>query len=256
MKSQRRHELQENVLSAEITQVVNFLRKRGGAIAWGVLIAALIFFVIVYARSRSQQKTARLQADFERATVDPNLPSDQRVRLLEELSEQDDDERLAALATLELGIDCAARMNAAGPATDPVEWKGLADRAAVYYRKVISEFADRKLAVAKAHLGLGKLAESRGDFEAASAEYQAVLRISELSSHPIAMQTGASLRQLGMLARPVQMATTAPTTQPASQPATQPASGPETLPATQQAAVQETQPSTEVGKAAATQPAD
>ena len=223
MKARRRHELQENVLSAELSQVVDFFKKRGTAIAWGVLIAALIVFVAVYVRGRSRQKHARLQAQFNTAMTDLALPPEDRIRLLEELAGQDDRQDIAALATVSLGDEYTRKSmtTMAGPLADPAEWKSFADRAAAYYRRAISSFADQKPAVARAHLGLGKLAESRGDLEAAREEYQAVLKIAGLAGHPAAQQAARNMQQLSVLAEPVRMASTAPA-EPTTKPATEP----------------------------------
>ena len=38
MKSKRRHELKQNVLDAELGQIITFLKKRGTYLAWGVLL--------------------------------------------------------------------------------------------------------------------------------------------------------------------------------------------------------------------------
>ncbi len=228
MKAKRRHELHENVLGVELAQAVDFLKKRGTLIAWGALIVALVVFVGFYAYKKSREARAEVQFKFDTAMTDLRLKPDERVRILADLSRQDDDEQIAALATAELGAEYARRMAFAGVATNPAEWRRLGDQAAGYYRLVLSNFAEQELAVAKAHLGLGRLAENRGDLEAARAEYQAVLNAIKLAGRPVVQQAATSLVQLRLLAQPAPMATTAPAAA-----STQPATAPTTIPATQ-----------------------
>jgi len=222
MKTQRRHELHENVLGNELRQVAEFIKKHGNAIAWGVLIIALIVFVIVYARSRAQQKTARLHLQYDQATTDPTLTPDDRVRLLEELLHQDDEEAIAAMVAIDLGDEFARRMILAGPEEDPAEWKRLSEKAAGYYWQVLDRFADQRAAIAKAHLGLAKLAETRRDFDTARTEYQTILKMVDLTGQPVLQQAEEDLKKLDLLVESVRMATTAPT-QPAEEPAEEPA---------------------------------
>ena len=244
MKAKRRHELQENVLSSELAQIVAFFRKRGSAIAWGVLIAALIVFVIVYARGRFREKAIRLQQDFDAAMSNPTLTPQARKDLLKSLAEQDDEEWIAALSAVKLGDMYISEMTVAGPTVDPLKWKQLGDEAGRWYRMATDSFGDEKLAVAKAHFGLGKLAENRGDFETARVEYQAALRITELTGQDVIKRAGRSMGRLELLGTPVMMATTSPapksetqpTMAPASQPTTAPASRPATGPTTHPAA--------------------
>ena len=219
MKSQRRHELHENALAAEFAKVSEFFRRHGTKMTWGVLIVVLILFVVVYARSKSRQTAGRLQGQFDKAMTDPKLSGDERVSLLESLAAQRDDQTKAALAMVELGDEYARRMTAAGPTNDPADWKRLADRAAAYYRRVVNEYGDERLAAGRAHLGLAKLAESQRDIDVARNEYQAVLRYTELAGHPVVLLAEKGLQDLTLLAAPVEMASTAPAeTQPASQP--------------------------------------
>lgn len=234
MKAKRRHELQENVLSSELAQIVGFFRKRGSAIAWGVLIAALIVFVIVYARGRFRDKAIRLQEDFDTVMSNPTLTPQARKDLLKSLAEQDDEEWMAALSAVKLGDMYITEMTVAGPTVDPLKWKQLGDEAGRWYRMVTDSFGDEKLAVAKAHFGLGKLAENRGDFETARVEYQAALRMTELSGQDVIKRAGRSMGRLELLGAPVMMATTAPASQPTTAPASQPTTHPAapTAPAT------------------------
>jgi tetratricopeptide (TPR) repeat protein len=224
MKAKRRHELHENVLSAELVQIIEFAKKRGAAIVVGLLILALVGLVVAWAYGKAREKRENLQLQLERTATDATLTPTERITILEGLAGQDDDKRIAAGAFIALGNEFFSRMIVAGP-RDATEWRVLYDRAASDYRSVINSYPDQKPSVLEAHLGLGKLAETLGDFDAARSEYQTALRMTELSGHPAIRRVQDSLDQLEDLARPILMASTRPaglTTAPATQPSTAP----------------------------------
>jgi hypothetical protein len=219
MKSKRRHELQENTLSAEFGKIAEFVREHANTIGWSVLAAALIVFIIVWYNSRATREAERLNAMFDRAMTQQMSPAE-RISLLEQLVEQDDEESLAARASVELGNEYLARMVIAGQ-KDPSEWERLGQLAERSYRRVLDEMDDQPVAVAQAHLGMGRLAESRMQFETARAEYEAVRRVPGVTGHPVVMAAGRALRELERIDQPIAFATTHPAG-PETQPATQP----------------------------------
>jgi len=224
MKAKRRHELHENVLGAELTQVIDFFRRRGALIAWGLLIAALIVLVVFYARDKSRKKAFERRSQLDKALMDANLTPTERIGILKDLSAKND--LIAARATLALGDMFARRMAVTGPDADPAAWRTLGDQAAAYYRDAIARFGEMKVQVAKAHLGLAVLAENRRDFEAARSEYEIVANDEGLAGQPVAELAREGLAGLKLLAEgEVRMATTAPA-EPATQPATQPVTQP------------------------------
>jgi len=224
MKAKRRHELQENVLSAELAQVVNFFKEKGTTLLVALLAVVVIAAIAAYAYGSIRDKRIKLRDDFDRAIQDRSLSPEQRVGILERLSGQDDDKQIAAQAMVALGDEFARRMLVAGPGADSLQWKGFADVAESYYRRAVETYPDQKLSVAKAHYGLAKLAESRKDWDTARAEYQAVCAIPELKDYPVTILAQQALQLVDDLAKPVLMATTAPAepeTQPTTEPATQ-----------------------------------
>ncbi|MCD4700208.1 MAG: hypothetical protein K8R91_06530, partial [Phycisphaerae bacterium] len=85
-----------------------------------------------------------------------------------------------------------------------------------------------KVFVARAHLGLGMLAESAADWTTAQSEYKLVQRLLD-DTFPVSAEAQRRLNTLDLWSRPFRFATTAPTTAPASKPAeteTQPTSKP------------------------------
>ncbi len=223
MKAKRRHELQQNVLASEIGKTVEFFRKWGTYIAWGLLVVALVILVVLYARSKTRQRAEQLQAKYDRLVTkqfNPSANLDDLLAGFRGLADQGDNRRIAADSCVYAGAVCA-RQGAVGELTSPaLLLESPLQQAAEYYRRAISEFPDQSQAVAKAHFGLGKLAESRGDVGAARAEYQVILGMKALAGYPIVTQAEAAIEDLEALAEPVRMATTAPTTSPATAPAT------------------------------------
>ncbi|MCK4275288.1 MAG: hypothetical protein KAX78_02165, partial [Phycisphaerae bacterium] len=162
MKAKRRHELQQNVLASEIGKTVEFFRKWGTYIAWGLLIVALVVLVVLYSRSKTRQRAEELQAKYDRLVAkqfDPSANLDDLLAGFRGLADQDDNRRIAADSCVYAGAVCA-RQGAAGELTSPaLLLESPLQQAAEYYRRAISEFPDQNEAVAKAHFGLGELAE-------------------------------------------------------------------------------------------------
>ena len=227
MKARRRHQLQENLLAIEIGKVADFLKRRGNHLATGVLVIAVLIFGYVFVSRRSHAKQEGLQRRWDRALVGAGKP-DERARELSELAEQDDNERIAALAAVELGYEYAGRSLMA---EQPSEREALARRASRWFLRAIEDFPEQELATAKARYGLGKLRESTGQFKLAAQEYRRAKEFSALAGHPVVRLAEVSLARLAQLQTPVRMATSAPATQPATQPASRPATAPSSKPA-------------------------
>jgi len=219
MKAKRRHELQENVLAGELGKVVEFLKKRGSHIATGALVLALAIFAYVTISGRSEAARLALQSKWDRATTGQAKSEQEQTELLTELAAQTDNLRMAALATVELGFADATRALVAKPGP---EREALEESAAKWYGKTIADFPTQVTAVAKAHFGLGKLYESKGQFTQAAEEYQKAKASPEVMGHPVMVRAERSLAQLPMLNSPVRMATTIPATMPATAPTSMP----------------------------------
>lgn len=210
MKARRRHELQQNVLDAELGRVVQFFRKYGTYMVWGAVIAALVLLVTMYSISKSRERHRNVHTRYERAVTDRTIKLDDRLKDLKALVEQDINTDIAALACLALGDENAGQLATAGSSTPAGQRKHFHDQAEIHYRKAIRRFADRPTIVGRAHLGLALLAESRRDFDAAETEYQAVLTAAQLQAGPLADAAAKGLETLDRLRLPVVMATTAP----------------------------------------------
>jgi len=242
MKAKRRHELQENVLAGELAKLVEFLKKRGSHLATGALVIALVIFAYFIIKGRGETARFELQHQWGQAMTGQAKPQE-RTRILTTLAEQTDNPRIASLATVELGYDAATRALVAK--TDS-ERTALAENAAKWYRKTITEFPTQTLALAKAHLGMGKLYESKRQLQEAAEEYRQAKASPEMVGQPVVILAQNSLNRLSMLTSPVRMATTMPTTQPTTQATTQATApaAPPAAPKGRDASPRATQPAT------------
>ena len=71
MKSKRRHELQQNVLDAELAKGVTFFKSHLTHIGWVLVIGALIVMVVVYNRSQRQQRAIELRNRYDLMMTSP-----------------------------------------------------------------------------------------------------------------------------------------------------------------------------------------
>lgn len=258
MKSKRRHELQHNVLDGELGKIVDFLKRRGTRLAWGALIAAAIAMVALYVVRDRQRRRLQVRIELEQLEgklADPTQRPEDLIAPLKRLAEQSDNQRVAASACLDLGSLYVRRATGGGQKLTQPERDSFLDQAGTFYREVLARFPDSPVALAWAHLGLGKLAESRDRLQEAESCYQAATALIDtrrLKGHPVAHQVKQAMDGLALLAEPVKMATTAPaprekeptsrpidlgtgpkidTTVPTMPSATRPASAPATRPA-------------------------
>jgi len=238
MKSQRRHDLKQNVLSIELAHIRDFLKRRGNLLAWAALIVALGIFIFVYVRSRHQGQIEDVRVRFEQLQAqaeNPEVKAEDIIAGLKSLADQDSDPRVAALATVTLGDQCfmrsivgqaaQAEQKEVGRALPKSQQKELLDQAGTYYRKVLQNFPTETDAVARAYVGLAKLAEDRGDFEEAAKEYDSAIALNVTGAAVTAQEGKARLAEIKSA---VPMATTMPAEEkkPQTQPATAPAAGP------------------------------
>ena len=206
MKSQRRHELQHNILDAELGKGIDFLRRRRTPIVWGIVLAVLAVLVVTYTVRSAQNKRQVLQATYDRLIASSVVTGQEFLDGMKSIAESSD-QTLAALATVQVGKYYAAQFSAAGGmAADPRQ-KDLSDQAAAYYHRAIQGFPDQRMAVAEAYLGLARLAEGAGDFNTARGEYQTVKSMADLGT-PAPMEAAEALERLDRIKAPVRMATT------------------------------------------------
>ena len=219
MRAERRHELKQNALDAELHKIGGFFRTHGTRVAWIALIGALgVLAAVVWMRNVNDNKE-RIQTKFDEVTLAEEGGQTKPMDIIgayRELASQTTDTRVAAMAAVRLGNYNARR---AALETADAQRNALTQEAQQMYDQVLTRFSDQPLAVAQAHVGLAKLAENQGQVDKARQEYLQVQRMQEIAQTPVAREAAIGLAQLDQISEPVRFATTAPT-QPTTAPAT------------------------------------
>ena len=230
MKTQRRHELKHNALDAELVKILDYLKKHVKGIILVILaIVAAISVGLAFVRNRAAAVSVPRQQYDHLKGLDTST-ADGRVAALagfEELSTQTGNTHVAAMACVE-AADICMRQRVAG---DYVS--GALDKAQKHYKRVIGEFSAIPAATGRAHLGLARLAEGKGDFAIARDHYQQIIVLGEQTSLLATDLAKNALAALADIEKPIHLATTRPvqpTTQPAVTPTTQPATAPAAAP--------------------------
>ncbi len=224
MKAQRRHELQENVLAHELGKIKAFFNRYGNWIM-GLTVAVLVVVLVVWHyQSRGAAELAEQSALYETLKRDVYAP-DKEASVLEGLiglAENARDPLLSASASMFAADFCAERYVTDRRRSDSRQADQYREKAKKYYNLVIQKHSDRKNFVAKAHLGLGMLAESASDWATAKSEYELVKRSLD-DAFPASAEAQRRLNNLEAWSKTFLFATTAPATAPATGPASKPA---------------------------------
>ncbi len=221
MKAERRHDLQQNSLDAELSKGLVFLRKYANKILTVILVIAVIFAGWVYLDRRANANQAEVQNTYDQLKrrgmmAQPDV--DELIRGYTSLSEQESVKWIAADSLLELGLIYSEKSLQAGDDKD----RSLAlEQATRYFDRVIAKFGDLPVMVAGARMGLGKLAEGKGDFQKAREMYKAVIDTEALAGYPVLDQARQAEAALANLNDKIVLATASPAW--AQKPETQPA---------------------------------
>jgi tetratricopeptide (TPR) repeat protein len=238
MKSERRHELQQNVLDAELSKAVTFFRKYGATLSWAALALIILIFIGMYAYRQHQTRLDNLQTDYVGATLllrqmeaGISFVGEDPVTKMRKLAEQDSDRRIAAMASVALGDFFASqyevglmavKTSETAPAgkdaasqirtqvtTIPAEMRtGYYNDAQACYQAVLDKYPENALQAARARVGLAKLAEDKGDLARAREYYEETRKMTELVGEPVMIEAERSLARLADYKGPVRMATT------------------------------------------------
>jgi tetratricopeptide (TPR) repeat protein len=209
MRSEERHELEKNTLDEELGKLVAFLRERGTQLATVLLVIAVTVLVVVFFVRRSRANRAAVVNQYSQVTwAGGQMSQEQRVEQLKALAGQDTVEIVAAESMFLLGGHYADMMFRA---ETPARRDELARQATAEYERILNLYPDRRLLVAKAHLGIGNIAQSLGEMDKARSHYNAVAAMEGLQGQPVltlAQMYLAGLEQLG--GREIRMADKAP----------------------------------------------
>jgi tetratricopeptide (TPR) repeat protein len=203
MKSRRRHELKESSLVTGWRSAAAFVKRNNTRIAAVLFAGVVIAAIAVYAVNRSRQARNLRQMEFDALIAAAEDPPKEWLERMKALADQDGDERLAALACVAVGDEYASRIGGAGGASSSSD-------AAAYYNRALEQFPEQHVAAGRARYGLAKLAEDRGDLQAAREAYDAVLNSPQLAGQPVVELAKMAKERLEEIASPVEMVAARP----------------------------------------------
>ena len=210
MKSERRHELHHNALGAFFIKAGEFVKAKGNYLAWGLLIVALIVFVSVFAWNKHKEGRDAVQVKYnDLLAKGDTISAEARVEQLTTLAQQEDNEFVAAQASLTLANEYYSRAIIASGRTSDKQRDEFRSKARQFYTRVADKFADQPAEVAQAYIGLGRLSADEGNFDKASEYFNSAQRVAPANT-PVATAAKAELDNLKTLKTPVQMSATAP----------------------------------------------
>ena len=214
MKRERRHELHENMVSQFLQQCLAFIRKNSNALSWGLLVVAVLALATALWYRSSKESDEKQRAEFDAVVFNAStdMKPDELLTRRKAILQNDKDKYRLSMTTYAIGLEYARQALVASGA----EKKDLEDQANDYYSQVVNKYGDQVILVGKAHMGLGKIAEGRGDFNKAREEYQAVLMMSALAGYPLRDFAEEAGKALAQYKQPVAFATTEPSTQATS----------------------------------------
>ena len=193
MKSQRRHDLQQNALDEELGKGINFLKKWLWHMIMGVACIIILTYIGISIYNNYQVGKMNEQTQLS-AWINQKAATDDEVKeAREELAEQTG--KTGAIATFLQGRDKMIEASKLG-STDAQDKAKLRSEASAKFNKVISDFDDCPNIHAKARMGLARLAEDSGDFSEAISQYKEIVADSALVGHPIYTLAGESKRRL------------------------------------------------------------
>ncbi|MCB9858017.1 MAG: hypothetical protein H6818_20220 [Phycisphaerales bacterium] len=213
MRSDRRHELQTNELSTQLEKVTESVKQNatlltaivGGAI---VVVAIGIWFV-------NQRATAQTDA-WSRLAVsnaDDAAPAD-LISKFEAVAKDNVTPEITRSAWLKVSRTALSQLIKDRPETeapDPEARKELLASAEEAFNAVVANPGKDITALGRALMGLGTIAEDRGEFDKAKGYYEKVKSNKALQETPIAREAEYRLAHIGEWSTMITFAEPAPT---------------------------------------------
>jgi len=219
LKAQRRHELKESELAKDLGKAGRFIKDNLRSLTMSlVILIAVILLVVVLINRHIESRQAEWR-DFYIRTAVPQMGSAQTRAELQSLAEQTSQDDLAAWIYVRIGDLATVEWSGRQYELSSAQSAALQREAKTAFETVITRYGDHVRAVAKAHLGLGRLAESTGDIEGARAAYQVAADLQSQGAGLVAAEALRRQAQLDTLPAEAPMAQRpAPETQPTTQP--------------------------------------
>lgn len=211
MKAERRHELAENDLARKIVQAPDYWKQYGGRIMLAVTVVAVVALLVSFKMRSSREGKAQAQVALTTArervaqlghpmmTLNPRQEQalarkdaistvTDAIRQVNELS--NDRKMLAEAATTEGDFywTLANLPALPGAATQPsleldVKPEAALSQAEAAYQSVLNTYSDQKMPVITARFGLAAIAENRGKWSEAKAQYEAIINSDAMDAY-------------------------------------------------------------------------
>jgi hypothetical protein len=182
MKQARRQELKTNELSVYLRQIYEWLNDHSTQVIWGVVIAAAILVIALYARQRAHAKREAGWQEYEAIRKLNPLEDEAAIARAQDLVAEYGDQRPLGI----FGRETLARMlYVKGMQLDPLseseEQIELLKQSKAAYQDMLEAASDDDSAVQRAHVALAAIEESlaihgQGRPEEARKHYEALTR--------------------------------------------------------------------------------
>ena len=231
MKSDDRHKLKTNELADSLGDIPVFFREYGSRIAIVAVLAIAVVFglwqwvanarasrqeqidslqSIMVNREKSQKQAveqARLQADDSESeqVIDEstNVDSVELAMQLSQLAAKASDGPVGMMAILQEAQAIWSQIFFSAKPFSDAEKEQLCVQAEKVYQKLQSKYAQQPVAVASAQIGLGLIAENRGQWDHAREIYQKVIANKKLAGTLFPRQAQSRLDIIEYINRPV-----------------------------------------------------
>lgn len=193
MKSQRRHDLQENSLIEEIQRLGAFIKANSSRILTVVLLVLVVVTAFAMWRRRSRSAEVQIITRYEQAKMDLQQAlfapeqaegvDDLRVTL-RELGAQS---RVAWIAAdAQLGLGQLALAEAVQAESDEARAQALTTAEAAFRTVVDTNASSLPGLAGLGQIGMARVAEARGEYDVAKTIYEAVAQNDAMKGYPAA----------------------------------------------------------------------
>lgn len=168
MKSKHRHELETNWLATKLGEFIEDVRPYSSTIFGAVVVAIVAFVALSYFTGATSARQSEAWSSYNEA-VEGVIPNLEELRLAAEQHAGSEMQRWADMTWADGHVWMAARDYLFNHATATENL----NRAAGTYRKLLEDATDAQIE-SRAHFGLGRVYEMRGELDKAREEYLSV----------------------------------------------------------------------------------
>lgn len=216
MKSERRHELKQNDLDAELVKALGFFRTHGRLVGWVVLGIAAVALAYVLVQRHGESKELAAQDDFNNLVAGGEAKKDNLPRM-NAIIDGDSNSFRAAYTCAAAGDMLVNSVLVGGADMTPQDRTEALDKGKEYYTKAVEKFSDQPGAAAKACLGLAVTAEQEKGLAAAREPMERAAKFkANAVAGVLAQRTLQQWEELASVGAMRQSVLTPPTTQPVS----------------------------------------